>query len=464
MRKRILVAALVGLMILGQAVAAYGRPVHVVVDGFLAPMEHEAQLLDGRTMVDADEVYQLFGWRPWASEENGGVELDGRLLVPIRYVADRLGLELDWDSASNMATLRTGGPMLSVLGAMARDADAEEISFDAALEMINERDERLESIEVGRIAYERQMRQSDDLLRQVFPGRNINQLGRNRDHYSRFQIEVLILREQMLTQEEIMDINEQMLREGNELILRNAVASVRRTGLDIIMLEEQLRLEEANIELVELMHELGMENDARLRDARQSIDRSRNNLDGLRTQLVDNRNALNNLLGLPISQAIVITDVQWDTQMPEDLQGHIETMTVDAPTMRLRQIELDLALFNQRAHEQLLFVDDRDMYYTSNHGRRQDSTAVIERRNAINIAEAQLSNAQDGLERQIRASHGNILQLQEQVAAARTDLESAGADYHEAMLRYMTGMISRAELDAAKVASYCRKLIWCVWK
>jgi len=302
MRKKIVAAALAGAMIFGQAAAVFAAPVHLAMDGVFVEMQRELQLIDGRTMVDITEVDRLFGWLPWANEENGGIEQDGRYFVPIRYVADELNLKLEWDGRHSVVQLYTGGPVRSFIEAALPIRAGDEVSFDNAMRLINERDVQLSNMETARLTLTRERRAFNRDFEDVFWNRDRSSLGQAGDNYSRNMINMLIMREHFDAQAKTMDINERMLREGNEMQLWAAISSIQRTELDIVMLEAQIKIEERNIALVELLHELGLESDTSLRDANMSLERSKANLDGLSATLSDQRNTINNTIGPTISK------------------------------------------------------------------------------------------------------------------------------------------------------------------
>ena len=443
MRKRIYAIAIAGILILVQAVAVLADSVHVVLDGFLLETSQPITLSDGRAMIDVQEATMLFG------DDVLGLEtiiINGRDMLLLREVANATSLGIIWDDENNLVRLSSASPDYSMLPQLSGDRAQATIrmSHHEALSRINNRDARLISMEENVIIVERELREIEDYLRD-------NQIrGRGRN-YTVAEVQRLRQREAIRNQQQSLEINEKLIREGNELQLRNALADVARTELDIVMLQEQLYLEERNITIVELLHSLGMESNAGLRDAEASLERTRTNLENLRISLGSDHLALNSLLGLPSTAIVEITDLSWATGARPLLEGHVSAQRTNAPNVALLQLDLSFAEYVYHSYDVLLMRNEQDDDYRYR-GRRQDASIVIEMRNDIAAAQRAIENAGNSLESRIRALYNDIEALREQQVITEHDLAVTVADYQEVALRYITGMATRLELERAKLA------------
>jgi len=444
MKKKIYAGVLTGILVLAQAVTVFAnRPVHVALDGFLQELSHGASLIDGRSMIDAEDAEALFGDLVLRIDATG---VDGRDMLPIRDVANIMSLDIIWDDENSLVRLSSANADYSLLPQMASGIQPTiSMTYQAALNLINDRDARLIAMEENMIILEREQREIDDYL-------SDNSIrGRARRNYTVAEVQVLRAREALRNQQQVLEINEGLIRAGNELQLRNALADIGRTQLDIVLLERQLLLEERSTAIVELMHELGMETDAAQRDARASLERTRTNLENLQTAQGSNRLTLNTLLGLSATAIVEIQGISWTIAARTPLEGHVATQLANAPNLALLQLDLDFAEYIYFSYDVLLKSSEQEDDYRYR-GRRQDASIVIEMRNDISAAERALENATNTLESRIRSLHNDIEALLEQQAIAQGDLAVAIENYQEAMLRYMTGMGTWLELERAKLA------------
>jgi len=405
MRKKIYAAILVGVMVMSQSFAVFAADAddYVIVDGFLRHAEDAAEITYGQPIT--------------------------------RFV----------DDASGLVRISTIAMDYSVLGQISAIEPTLRVNLQAALDMINSRDARLLALEENRVIVEREEREINDFL-------SDNDIrGFTRRKYTVAEVQMLRAREAVRNQLVAMDINAKMVRAGNELQLRNAVAEISRAELDIVLLERQLYVEERNIVIVELMHDLGMESEANLRNAQSGLERTRTNLEGLQTSLANSRMSINTMLGLPSDTIVAITDLAWATSGQIVLETHVTAQLANAPNLALLQLDLDFAEYVFFSYDVLLMREEQEPRYRYR-GRDHDPTIVIEMRNDISAAERALNNAMDSLENRVRSLYNDIEALREQQVVARTDLENAISDYQDAMLRYITGSATWLELERAMLA------------
>jgi len=454
MRKKLIITILASILITTQAITAWAaeptnetQPPHIMLDGMLVHLNHEAVLLDGRTMIDVRDAALFTGHLGLTSGDISALtaEYNGRSIFSLREAVTAANLQISWQPQMNLIQISSNNPNHSILPHQRQRPQADTImSMGEALERINDRDNNLIAIEDNRIFIEREQRQVRDAL-------NDNNIrGRSRN-YTMPEVQLLRTREMLSNQLAAMDYNIRMIKEGNEMLLRSNLAAIERARLDIIMLEAQKALEENILTLTGLRHSLGLASDTELRDAEQSMARIRSNLEAQRLTLADNNLALNNLLGLSAATNLAITGLTWQAAGPGNLENHIEAVLDEAPTVALRQLDLNYALYMQFSYDRLLLRDEQEDYYRYR-GRRQDSSTVIELRNEVNLAGRNLDNARDNIERQIRSAYNNLSQLAERQAMIEADLAAAIQDYVETAVLYMAGLATRIELQGAELA------------
>ena len=443
MRKKIYAVVLAGILVFAQSAVVMARPVHVALDGFLLNLRHGAVVVDGRTMVDITDAVEIFGEASVLGIT--ATDINGRTMVPVRDAANISRLAISWDDENGLVRLSSANPDYGLLDRGDIGQATVTMSYNEALERINSRDARLLAMEENMIIIEREQREINDYL----SDNNIR--GRDRRSYTVPEVRMLRAREAMRNQIKSLEINAGLIREGNEMQLRNILADIERVTPDIALIERQLAVEEQNLVIIELMYNLGMESETGLRDARSGLGRTRTNLENLRTSLENHRLALNAFLGVASYETVKITDLSWDFGNRATLNTHITNQMATAPNLTLLQMDLDYAEYVFFSYDVLLKRDEQDGYYRYR-GHRQDASVVIEMRNDINAATRALNDAQDNLERRIRSLYNDIEALREQQRIAQNDLTNAIEDYREVMLRYMTGMATWLELERAKLA------------
>ena len=443
MKKRIYIAVLAAILTLAQSVFVFAnRPVHVALDGILQELSQAVLVLDGRAMIDAQDAAAIFGDDV---KRVNIVKIGGRDMMAIRDVANLFSLDISWDDENGLVRLSSENVDYSLLAQISGIQPTISMTYQAALNRVNEHDTRLISIEENRIIMERQERDMNDLLK------NFDIRGRAQRNYTRLEVELLRARENITIQSKAIEIQEGLMKSGNEMQLRNALADIARAELDIVLLERQLAMEERNFTIVKLLHDMGMESNTNLRDAQGALERTRTNLESLRASLNSSRIALNTLLGLSPSAIVEIQGLSWITTSLTPLEGHIQTQLRNAPNLSLLQLDLDLAEYIFFSYDFLMISNHQANDYR-NRGSREDATVVIEMQNNISAAERALDNAKDSLESRIRSLHNDIEVLLEQQSVSKNDLLNAIEDYQEAMLRYMAGMSTWLELERAELA------------
>jgi|GEM_PF-6866009 len=132
MRRAMFMLFLILALVLPAAAAAGGGPIHVIADGHYLGFDLPPLQTDGRVLVPFRWLAEFYGWQVQyhpaddrvtatsgtrsVSLEVGRVEpalgldvaprvVDGRTLVPLRFVAEALGATVDWDDESQTVTI-----------------------------------------------------------------------------------------------------------------------------------------------------------------------------------------------------------------------------------------------------------------------------------------------------------------------------------------------------------------------
>jgi len=461
--------------------------VSITLNGILQHLDYGAALIDGVIMIDSEDLSEIIGADYVANYDSNNVNMelrgmffrgqvgerqailyrtpqelsvapiliDGRIWVPMRDIIETFNIGIEWDSDLRLVRLDTGLPNYSFLAAIdanlaAERIQGETIEYEDAIELMNERSAAIIEMQENMIFLEREQRalneQFDDHMENVRETRN--------NENSPLEVELFRARRQLNNRFRTLELNEIMIIDSNEIQLRNLLANQERIRLDILMLEEQIAFEKEQLILAELRHSLGLESDAEIRSTRSSIERNNINLENLIISQRENRLAQNLLLGFPADALITIIGYEPIGYAELNLQENLRHQLQNAPNIRMRAIDLDNVWYIQHSYWVMLDEDfhEEDYVFTErNRERTQEPNIVIEMRNNVNSAERALEDAQDAMERNIRSTYTNLLQLEENRNAAHIDLDNAVQDYRDAITRYLAGMATYFEVNRARL-------------
>lgn len=140
---RLLVALLLALSLLPATVAYADDTIRVTIDGATVNFDVPPQAINGRTMVPLRAIFEALGAKvDWVQETQSAVAvkdgkvviailgstsmyvddvervmdvapvaINGRTLVPARFVAEAFNCNVDWDDAQRIVKIETGGGM-----------------------------------------------------------------------------------------------------------------------------------------------------------------------------------------------------------------------------------------------------------------------------------------------------------------------------------------------------------------
>jgi len=337
------------------------------------------------------------------------------------------------------------------------------MTFEAALERANQRDQQLSAMEDNAILLERDQRAVDRRANNLSVGPNYlwsldYVIGWGSNFLTMQRADALSDRVQMENQIRRLDINRRLLREANEMTLLGILADIELARLDIIMLEGLLNFEQRQLELTEVLYSLGMADEASLRVARNDVAQTRLNLEAAKLSEDGHRLALNNFLGLAVTANVEITNLVWDQADPVEADVHIRNIQRTSPAIMLARIDFDEAVLIQYIYDVLLSSSHRAPYYIRNYypfehfSWQEDSTPVILLRNQVYSAQRAMHQELSNTAHQIRNLYNSLAQMQYTRDTAGINLYNARADYQNLQIHYTVGMVARAQLEAAEMA------------
>lgn len=316
------------------------------------------------------------------------------------------------------------------------------IDFEYALQRVNDRDIRLGTMENNRIILTRELRELNDAIRDA----DIRGISRSR--YTMQEIEMLRSRRFMQNQLRSMDINEDMITLGNEMILKNTLANIETNRLDTLLLMAQIALKERNLAVAKLMYSLGLESSVELRNMENSLVRLQLNLESLKNVRDELLLNLNNMLGFLANDSVSVSYDFGASQSLPELQTQLDYNLINLPNIELLQMDLEYAQFRQHSYEFLLRNNERSQDYLYR-GQRYKSSNSIELQDGVDTALQAITLQKENLELSMRTIHGNLVNLNENLRAQRLELQHALTDYEDVLVKYQAGLSAELELFSA---------------
>lgn len=481
MKKR-LVAIFLTSALITQSVPAMAANVRFEVDGLVEADAGTVINRNGYNLLGMREVFELLGaevdWDSYdrcvtAKKDGKTIELyvntskayvdgeavklptpcvtvEGRVYVPIRFVSDALGYDIEWDQAGSKVSINTGNTEYTMLDVTPDITDNTTVyTYDEALQMAVDKSSSLKDIEDSVDYLDEARDDIGDLLWSL--DQQGSQLNSNLFDLSEQTNEVLAAQlavqdniestieaarnlKNIEIQKQMIDVNEQMVRDGVELALKSYINNIKNTQRQIELLDANVELGKQNIENLELKNKLGYESDYNLESAKTTQMQNESSLEVLKLNLQTQKQALNNLLGLDANQDVYVeSDVTFDALEDIDLEQYILRQREIDPSIKTLQSNVTLAEYKERTNA------------------AYDSESEISVRNELNTAKRNLEDGKDTLEQNIRTAYNNIKQLEENNKSLLRAVEQAKDDYNSVVASYNAGMATEYEVNQAKL-------------
>ena len=481
MKKR-LVALFLTSALAAQSVPAMAANIRFEVDGIVETNAGTVINSNGYNLLGMREVFELLGaevdWNSYtrcvtatkdgktiqlyvntneAFVDGEAVELptpcvnfEGSVYVPVRFVSDALGYDIEWDQAGSKVSINTGNTgymMLDVKADITENTTV--LTYEEALEMAVEKSSSLKDIEDSVDYLEEARDDVGDLIWSL--DQQGSQINSNLFDLSEQTDEVLAAQLSMQSniestieaarslknidiQRQMISVNEQMVTDSVELALKSYINNIKNTERQIELLEATIQLGEQNIENLELKNKLGYESDYNLESAKTTQKQNESSLEVLRLNLQTQKQALNNLIGLDANQDVYVeSEVTFDALEDVDLEHYITRQRETDPSIKTLQNNVTLAEYKERTNA------------------AYNSESEISVRNELNTAKRNLEDGKDTLEQNIRTAYNNIRQLEENNRSLLLAVEQAKDDYNSVVASYNAGMATEYQVEQAKL-------------
>lgn len=454
--------------------------VSVKVDGLLQPMNTESINRDGNLMVGMEDIFTVLGadvnWNEYkrevtakkgnttviistdtgkASVNGKEVELpvnceivDGILMVPLRFVSESLNAAVSWDETGNTVNIKTDSGNYILLEEPVPAETDKVLTYEEALEMAKKKNSNIKNLKDS-ADYLEELR--DDLTDTL---RSLDSYGSVSNNYpldgppvqtedytspTKFLenassiIDVARNIKSVDLQESALEINEEMLNDGIEAMLKSSINSIKQTEMNISLLEKTIEIGNQDIENMELKHSLGYESDYSLETAKIQQKSKETDLENLKLSLKTQKESLKNLLRTQ-EDVFIEYDITFNALDDVNLETYIMRKKQSDPSIVVLKNNVEVA------------------QYTKNTASGKIGEMQVKVDNDLKKAQRELSDAQSNMEKNITAAYNQIKQLEQKNKSLKLALDKAKADYNSVVASFQVGNATVFDVNKAKIA------------
>ncbi|MCL1862395.1 MAG: TolC family protein [Defluviitaleaceae bacterium] len=213
---------------------------------------------------------------------------------------------------------------------------------------------------------------------------------------------------------ESLQMQQSIVEISMEYALRTMLSVLSELTAARGMLEADLEHAQANLQRLEISYSLGLMSSRDMRAISHQITSGYTHLDTIDRNINAITQNLNNMLGLPITQQTAITFDLSVSEIPEDLDVHVDELVASAFSVRQAQLNLNSAIEarnNYTGHGRDIRITDRerrDAQQAINAATvTDDGEEILELRNRITLQDT-VENARTALAQEKRTVENNI--------------------------------------------------------
>lgn len=449
--KRFVIATIATMMI---SIPVFGanKGIDIQVDGKIKYNSETPVVLDDMTLVSMEGIFKALNAEVIYNEENeeyivnfegkeiifyadstevlineikkfmpiSSTKLNGTLMVPLRFVSEVIGVNVDWNKNSNKLIIETKDSK----GKEAESQEENVMTYEEALKKALSSNSNLKNLEES---FELLEEKRKDLSRSFA---DVNTQGQ-------YVHVASVIRGVNTYQNQIKNtsLNEKIMKDATEYMLRSYITTIEGYKLDIQLMEEKIKLEQRDIKNLKLKNELGLASQSDLTTAEQNLERSKSNLQSLKIALNREKVALKSFLDINEKEEIKI---EFDATVKElnvtDINGYAFSKISSAPNIEILDNAIDNAEYNLATHSGDL------------------SETRLEVENALSKAKRDKQDAEKNMEQSIKQAYNNIQTLLENKKVLELDLIKAKEDEEKMLANFEAGLVTLNDVENIRLA------------
>lgn len=436
--------------------AAPTKQINIKVDGFLQKTDYLPINMEGTTMVEAKTLFKILGIPKYIANVDTGkvtfyflnkvvdmevgkktalvsgvtmalnqepVNIDGKIYLPLRYVADRCNAVVEWKGETSTISLDTIAKNYSVIESIKRNINTDNVVSYTLVDAV-----------AKVIANGNEMKKLDETIKDA------------KEEIDDLEPSYIILRDTTLEKIQAertlrgyydtiskAEIDKEKLKKSTENSIISTSNAIEKSSYDIMLLEKQIELEESNIKNMEVKESLGYETETNIKTAKNNLAQSKINLTTMKTNLANTKMGLNNTMGIAFDKDVLINyELDASTLKIDNLDKYIEQKIEKDINIQLLDIAFRYQGMIKRTHYDL----PKGVRERKEEGLNEKDDVIDSNYRA---AEAELKKAKEDLDYKMRKAYNNLLLLDEEYTSKKIDLDKAVDAYDKVSVNYETG-------------------------
>jgi hypothetical protein len=364
---------------------------------------------------------------------------NGDVMVPVRFVSNALGAEVEWDAKTKTISIRTGKDTWKIVDAnKASTTDPITMTYEEALESANKANSTIlnltESVEFLTEQHNETVTKIQEISEALAIGRTFDSSQFDVSLYEQSYVNALRGLKSIESTVENIPLNQQMIKETTEYLLRSSIATIASGNMDYQLLQANIDLLSQNIKNLKLKLGLGMASEIELKSAQLSYDQAKANLDTLALSIKNDKGGLSKIVKQPLTKEVIVQyePAMTDLHLP-DLDQLINTSLQSDPTVQLKKTAVSEAQYAMDSFQSVL----------------QESKLQLQ--NSLTQASREYEDTQRNIESAVRTAYFNVQKMQENTKALQIDLDKARDVYNTMAINYQAGLITIYDVDNAKL-------------
>ncbi|MEW9673288.1 stalk domain-containing protein [Ammoniphilus sp. 3BR4] len=339
--------------------------------------------------------------------------MNGRTMIPLRFVSEALGSEVKWDGATKQIHINT------------KESKATKLTFELALSYAEKNSPSLKKAIAD-------IERSEEVRDKAGDNLNFTPLGTGNGSNDALERSALKGLQQA-------DISLQMTKKNVDTLKDALYFKVRKSYDEILQKQKEMQLAELTLNhvlsqerITNIKAEAGLASESDTIQAQNNVQEAKEKLEAANKALADSEQKFNQLLGLDNGETYVLEDYpSFEKLMEVNLDHHVRNVVAENPSLWSLEKQVDLAKL------------DVDLYTFND-----PSNPIPYKAKEIDVTKAQLTLAdtKQQLEESIRTMYYNIRQLENQIGVLQANLAKAEQGQKMVQAKYDVGMAIEAEL------------------
>ncbi|RKD22081.1 hypothetical protein BEP19_13505 [Ammoniphilus oxalaticus] len=450
--------------------AAQATGVQVQINGQVQQFDQPAIIYNDFTMVPLRGIFEALGadvkWddsarRITATKDTTEVRLDlgsktgfvnskpvpldveariveGRTMVPLRFISEAFGSEVKWDNKTKTVLITTNQPALQQVD---KDKDestssdqgeatvGEGLTYEQAIKLAFEHSKDLKSAKIDIEKADKSLEGASDAI-DFIPAAGGNQAASSAfTGWNKAQTAYFMAKKQYEIKEETLEFD--VKSAYNEILVRQEAKKVAQVSLENAQLKKQV---------IDVKKDNGMASSFEATQANFALEEAKANLDAATKGLADTYAKFNRLIGKNANEQVVLASKpNFEKLGNVDLDTTVSQVVTGSSAVWLAEQNVHLATL--------------DVKYFTFSGTTNDKIAYEQTQLEKDQAQVSAASTKEQIESAVRSIYYNIHQLEQQHDALKSNLEKAQEALKLVQVRYDAGMATAEDMFEAKLAT-----------